>query len=73
MNERRRCLYDGKHAWFHRWSDWSEIVGPSMMVGGHNGGELRYCVAIIELEDGTVKCVMPEKIRFTDHQEPDWR
>lgn len=33
----RRCEVDGKAALFHRWCDISEIVPPSVMVGGHGG------------------------------------
>lgn len=67
----RPCVWNGRPARFHRWCDWSEIVEPSAMVGGHNGGELRYTVGIVEFEDGTIKRVLPQDIRFMDGAKMD--
>lgn len=64
MKKLRECVWAGEPAWFHRWVDKSEIIAPSPMVGGHNGGELRYTVGIIELKNGAVKEVMPSDIIF---------
>lgn len=64
--EYRPCLADGKKALFHRWEDKSKIVEPSVMVGGHNGGVLKYTVAIVEYENGSVAEVFPNYIKFVD-------
>jgi hypothetical protein len=36
------------------------------MIGGHNGGILKYTVGIIEYEDGVVTECYPHEIKFTD-------
>lgn len=41
-------------ALFHNWAYFSDVVPPSLMVGGHNGGNVSRTAAIIELEDGTI-------------------
>ena len=64
--ERRPCYVDGKKAMFHTWEYRCEIVSPSIMVGGHNGGVQSWVFGIVEFEDGTVALVLPEKIRFAD-------
>lgn len=64
--EYRPCLVDGKKALFHRWEDKSKIVEPSVMVGGHGGGVLKYTVAIVEYENGSVAEVFPNYIKFVD-------
>lgn len=53
---------------FHKWVDKCEIIPPSIMVGGHSGGELKYCVGLVELEDGKVIAVLPSAITFTDKE-----
>lgn len=54
---------------FHCWSQVSEIVPPSMMIGGHSGGVFSNTYGIVEDEDGQVHRVQPEKIRFTGKEE----
>lgn len=60
----RRCEVDGKAALFHRWCDISEIVPPSVMVGGHGGGVVQDTFGIVEYLDGSVARVKPERIVF---------
>ena len=62
----RPCLVNGKKALFHTWSNKSQIVEPSPMIGGHYGGVLEYTVGIIEYEDGQVCECMPSQIKFID-------
>lgn len=62
----RRCEVDGKAALFHRWCDISEIVPPSVMVGGHGGGVVQDTFGIVEYENGKIERVRPERITFTD-------
>lgn len=66
-SEHRPCIADGKKALFHNWERWSEILPPSPMVGGHNGGVLQGTLAIVEYEDGTVGKVLPQSIKFVDN------
>lgn len=64
--EYRPCFAEGKKALFHKWIEESEIVAPSVMVGGHNGGVIKAAFAIVEYEDGTIAKVEPHKIKFAD-------
>lgn len=63
----RPCIIDNKKALFHRWEEVSEIVYPSLMKGGHPGGEMKGTLAIVEMEDGSVRRVAPDAVRFTDN------
>lgn len=47
----------------------AEVVPPSMMRGGHQGGQLADVQALIELEDGTLRRVEVSRLRFTDAPE----
>lgn len=64
--ECRACYVANKKAMFHTWSHEKEVIGPSPMVGGHNGGEIARTLGIVEFEDGSVKLVHPERIKFAD-------
>ena len=68
-NSLRRCLVGDKKGWFHRWSDYSKVIPPSPMMGGHNGGQIQYTYGIIEYENGTVELVEPMKIVFIRESE----
>lgn len=57
--EKRKALF---HCWSHR----SEIVGESLLRGGHAAGQVSGTFAIVEFEDGTVKEVEPWNIRFIE-------
>jgi hypothetical protein len=59
-------LVKDRKALFHKWSDISKIVEPSLMVGGHNGGVFKNTVGIIEYEDGVVTECYPYEIKFVD-------
>ena len=45
---------------------YSEIVPPEPMVGGHGGGVLSSLFGVVELEDGRVALYTPNEIRFVD-------
>ena len=67
----RPCIIHGNkgkttRAFFHKWSDYKNVILPSALIGGHEGGKIEYPVAIIELEDGHVTQVSPTTIQFTD-------
>lgn len=59
------CKGHDKKAFFHQWVETSYIISPSMMIGGHGGGQVRDTFALVEFEDGQVEKVEPNKIRFT--------
>lgn len=64
--ERRPCWVDGKKAMFHQWINRAQIAPPSMMVGGHSGGQLWDVFGLVEMEDGQMKEVYPSKVIFAD-------
>lgn len=64
--ELRPCLVDGKRALWHEWTTRWEIVPPSIMTGGHGGGQVSASFALVEYEDGTVEEVYPSRVRFLD-------
>lgn len=59
---------DGEEkALFHCWEQTSDVISPSVMIGGHGGGVVAGMAAIVEREDGRVGRVRPEDIRFCDN------
>lgn len=72
--EKRPCIAKGRAALFHRWIERSEVVEPSPLLGGHNGGVVTWTAALVEYEDGTVGEVLPQNIKFLDppHGEYDF-
>ena len=68
----RPCIADGEKAMFHRWAEVSQIVPPSPMVGGHLGGVAKDIVALVEFEDGTIRELSPNRIRFLDNYFKDY-
>ena len=73
---RRPCVYNGKNGpekcLFHMFSTESYIVPPSLMVGGHCGGQVSEVVAILEFEDGSVKKVGTDEFKFDDTSFLQW-
>ena len=66
VSQLRPCYVDGVKALFHNWGRHSRVVEPSPMVGGAPGGTVSYILGIVEFEDGQIKQVFPEKIKFVD-------
>ena len=66
--ELRPCLVNGKKALFHTWEECADIIQPSPMVGGHNGGVIKYTTGIIEDETGRIYRVSPTSIQFLDRK-----
>lgn len=71
--DKRSCVVNEKAALFHTFEQYSEIVPPSIAVGGHSGGVIAEVFAIVEYEDGTVGRVRISSLRFTDRkaEEPE--
>ena len=74
-NRYRLCKVGDRKALFHRWYEERQIVPPSLMTGGHQGGEIATTMAIVEYLDGQVARVHPERVIFldTDEHRPDKR
>lgn len=64
--ESRPIYYKGRKAVFHKWSQYSNIIPPSPMIGGHGGGVVSGTRAIIETANGVVLEVQPTEIQFAD-------
>ena len=64
--ERRPCYVKGEKAIFHQWINRAQIAAPSMMIGGHTGGQLWDVFGLVEMEDGSMKEVYPTDVVFAD-------
>jgi hypothetical protein len=65
MKKLRLCKINNNKAFFHRWSEVSQIIEPSKMIGGHVGGVVKRTVGIIEyVHDGSVHECYPHEIVF---------
>lgn len=62
----RGMITDPVPALWHCWTNEAEVVAPSIMRGGHNGGQLAHTFALVEFADGTVGKVHPERVKFLD-------
>lgn len=47
--------YKNKKVKLHGIFQHSYVIPPSLMVGGHNGGQIAYPIAVIEYENGDIK------------------
>ena len=70
MHERlnRKCIYKKTVCIFHGFFQRSTIFGPSLMLGGDDGGVIAYPVAIIETEEGEVLEVKAISIQFKENE-----
>ena len=64
--ECRPCYIDGERGMFHQWINRAQIAPPSMMIGGHNGGQMWEVFGLVEMEDGHMREVYPTKVVFAD-------
>jgi hypothetical protein len=65
-NKNRKCIFKKTVCTFHGFFQRSIIMGPSLMIGGDNGGVIAYPVAVIETEKGEVLEVDAIKIQFKE-------
>lgn len=68
MSEKRKCIAvigdEKREGVFHGWSHYATVLEPSLMRGGHAGGQISETYAIIEGLDGKVFRCVPEKVVF---------
>ena len=64
--ELRPCLVNGEKGLFHEWEQFSEIIPPSPMLGGHGGGVIGMTYGLVEFENGEMKRVNTTAIKFVD-------
>lgn len=62
----RPCRFNDKNYLFHCWGHEAYVLEPSIMVGGHPGGQVSYTYAILEDEAGSIHRVDPKCIQFLD-------
>ena len=62
----RKCIFKKTVCTFHGFFQRSIIMGPSLMIGGDDGGVLAYPVAIIEDEKGNMMEVEATSIQFKE-------
>ena len=67
-NKNRKCIFKKTVCTFHGFFQRSIIVGPSLMLGGDDGGVLAYPVAIIETEKGEVIEAQAVSIQFMENE-----
>lgn len=72
MNE-INCIVNGEKCLFHCWEQWSNVIEPSLMIGGHPGGQISQVFGICEFEDGTVKRIDPSNIKFDRRRMDRWK
>ncbi|MEG0327761.1 MAG: hypothetical protein RR565_04805 [Erysipelothrix sp.] len=60
--------HKGKKVKLHGIFQQAEILPPSMLVGGHNGGQLASPIAVIEYENGDFAHVYPYEIKGSDEE-----
>ena len=63
---------NAKNALFHRWVDEAEVIPPSPLRGGHEGGQMWVVYGMVEYEDGNVQLVYPQQIKFIDHMHSNY-
>lgn len=68
--ERRLCEVNGELGYFHCWENYSDVVAPSLMQGGHHGGQYSRMLGIVEFPDG-MRRVEVTDIRFVDEEARD--
>ena len=70
----RPCLIEKqgsnpRRAVFHCFGQFAEVVAPSLLKGGHSGGQIATIMAVVEYPDGQVDEVPAYCVRFTDRTE----
>ena len=64
----RSCLVNGEEAIFQCWEQWSNVIEPSLLKGGHPGGQISQVFGIVEFKDGTIERVQPYEIKFIPYE-----
>lgn len=64
--ENRKCIFRKETYTFHGFYQKSDLIPPSLAVGGHSGGVIAYPVAIIEDKKGELLEVEATSIKFVE-------
>lgn len=68
----RTCIYEDKNYIFHCFEQHSYVIGESIAIGGHPGGQVSGVFALIEDEKGNIYRVHPTMVKFTDNKYIDY-
>ena len=55
--------YKGEKIKLHGIFQFATVLEPSTMIGGHNGGQVSYPIAVIEHDNGDFEHVHPYQIK----------
>lgn len=58
--------YKNKKIKLHGIFQYSHIVEQSLMIGGHNGGQVAHPIAVVEYENGDIEHVHPYQIKGSE-------
>lgn len=72
MEDYRTCTHEDKKYIFHCFEQWSNVIGESLMRGGHSAGQISKLFAIIEDGKGNIYRVEPTMVKFTDNKYIDY-
>jgi len=61
----RLCEVNGDIGYFHTWEQRSDVIEPSLMIGGSPGGQISKVFGIVEFDDRVTR-VDPTHIKFID-------
>ena len=67
VNFYRTCRYENENYLFHCFEQHSYVIGESIAIGGHPGGQISGVFALIEDKKGNIFRVDPTEIVFTDN------
>lgn len=67
--ENRQCIFRKEAYTFHGFYQKSDLIPPSLAVGGHSGGVIAYPVAIIEDKKGELMEVEATYIQFVSDKD----
>ena len=60
--------YKGKKIKLHGIFQFANVIDPSLSMGGHNGGQVSYPIAVIEHDNGYIEHVPPYQIKRSDEK-----
>lgn len=60
------CEVIRRKAILHVITTWANVIEPSIMKGGHAGGQISRPVAVVEFEDGRIRMVELDNIQLLD-------
>lgn len=60
----RKCIFKDEVAIFHGIYQISQVIPPSMLNGGHNGGVVSEPMAVIETIDGNLLTVYLRNVKM---------